>query len=249
MVSIATFLQPARRAGVDHVDELAERIAAGVHVQPEEVLAVLNRCGCSEEDLQAAVDRCSRVLDLRRQIASAGPIEKRLAEIESEVQGAEAQVNAARAKLRAIIERVNEEHLDLRHKADAIDRARRSLMNEANLPPALGGRLRAARAASSQASDALTARRHELDERRARLRRAQEDLPIAEREASMRPGSVDARDAVERLRNAVKARGDLVSEAEKAVAEAERVFADASAACSEAEKVVAATVLSPTARK
>jgi chromosome segregation ATPase len=245
MVSIATFLQPARRASADHVDELAARIAAGAAVQPEEVLAVLDRCGCSEDDLQAAVDRAGRVLDLRRQLAGAGPVEKRLAEIEAEVKAADAEVQAAREKLRAIIGRVNEEHLDLRVKADAIDRARRSLMAEENLPPAVADRLRAARAASERASDALTARQHELDERRSRLRRAKEDLPIAEREASMRPASVDARDNVERLRNAVKARGDLVVEAEKSLVEAEKQFAQASEAVAAVEREVAATVFAP----
>lgn len=244
MVTVASLMQPTRVAGVDHIEELAARIAAGQAVAPEEVLAVLDRCRCGEEDLQHAVDRHARVIELRRVIATAGPIEKRLAAIEAEVQGAEDEVKAARAKLSALVGRVNDEHLELRHRADAIDRARRSLMLAENLPPRVAERLRVVRDASDEATDALTACERDLAERRSRLGRAEEELPKAEREASLRSGSDDARAEAERWRNAVKARREQVAEAEKALAEAKRAQASAVAARDAAERDAVAMVQS-----
>ena len=242
MVSVVSLLRPARRANVDHVEELAASIAAGDTVAPEEVQAVLDRCRCSEEDLQRAVDRHIRVNDLRRQIAAGDGDAKRLAAIEAEVDAANAEVSKARAKLQAILDRVNEEHMTLRHRVDAVDRARRALLAEENLSPAQAERLRGVRIAADIASDAVTERRRELAEKRSRLRRAETELPKAELEASLRSASNDAKAAAERWRNAMKARTEAVADAEKALAAADEALAEAVAERSAVEASVARAV-------
>lgn len=242
MVSVFGLMRPVKQRGEERAEELAARIAAGDSVQPDEIVAVLDRCRISGEDLQAAVDRHARVIELRRQMEGADKMQARFDAIESEVHAAEAAVAAARGKLQSIVDSLGEEHMTLKHRLDAVERARRSLLAEENLTPAQAERLRAARDAASRASDDLEAQRRELTDRQSRLRKAEEELPKAEHAAKVSPRSVDARDAAERLRNAVKARGELVAEAVKAVAAAETAAEDAAAECRSVEAAIAKAV-------
>jgi hypothetical protein len=132
--------------------------------------------------------------------------------------------------------------MTLRHRVDAVDRARRALLAEENLLPAQAERLRGVRIAADIASDAVTERRRELAEKRTRLRRAEVELPKAELEASLRSASNDAKAAAERWRNAMKARTEAVADAEKALAAAEEALADAVAERNAVEASVARAV-------
>ena len=242
MVSVVSLLRPTKIVGVDHLDELAERIAGGAAVSPEEVLAVLDRCRATEDDLQRAVDRLSRVIELRRVVATGAATEKRLAAIEAELDAGYGAVAAAKEKLTALVNRVSEEHMTLRHRVDAIDHARRALMEPDNLPPLLAERLLATSRAAAAASDTLAAAGRDLADRRSRLRQAEEALPRAEREASLRRDD-DARMEAERWRNAVQARRGLVVEGEHAVAEAKKAQAAAAAECAAAQRAAEAAAV------
>jgi chromosome segregation ATPase len=226
---ISRLVRPARVSGGQHVEELAARLAAGQAVPPEEVLAVLDRCGIDEAGLQAAVDRHVRVRELRRQVGPAAGLEKKLATIQAKIDEADAAVQAARDRRSRLIAEVGEEHMTLTHRMEAIGHARQKLRAVENLPPALGEKLTAARAAANETSDAVSAAVAEADERRRRLRQAEEALPVAEAAAAREPNHADIQSGAVRARNAVTARREQLAVAEKAVAEARRVAASADA--------------------
>ena len=83
MVSVASLLKPLRESAVDHLEELAVRLAGGEHVSPEETEAIVDRLRATEGELQKAVDRQVRVVGLKREIAEGDKFAKRLQAIES----------------------------------------------------------------------------------------------------------------------------------------------------------------------
>jgi hypothetical protein len=222
MVSIAAMLKPLRAVAVDHLEELAARLAAGEAVAPEEVSAILDRLQVDEDELQHAVDRQARVLDLRRQIADADEVEKRLKAIEAAWGKAEAESVKARAAYDALLLKHHEEHMTCRHRMDAIGRARRALVADDNLPPPQAASLRLARRVCDDLADSRAALANELIERRARLRRAEESLPAAEASAKLHTANGSLQADAERLRNAVATRRTLVAEAEESLADVDR---------------------------
>ena len=222
MVSITAMLKSSRAVAVDHLEELAARLAAGEGVAPEEVTVVLDRLRATEEDLQRAVDRQIRVAELRREISDAATHEKRLTVIEAAWQAAEADVAKAKTEYNTLLVKYTEEHMTCRHRLDAIDWARRALVAEENLPPSQANRLRAVRQLCDELSDSLATLTNTLTDRRARLRRAKELLPAVEEQAKLYGNNATVQAEAERLRNAVASRGVLVAEAERAVADTQR---------------------------
>ena len=221
MYSVSQMLQPSREVAVDHLEELAARLAAGEEVAPEEVMAILDRLRKTEEELQRAVDRQTRVADLLRQIADADKVAKRLQVIDAAYAEAEAAATKARAAYNALIAKHHEEHMGLRHRLEAIDYAKRALVAEENLPPSQAARLRVARQASGELADLRDAAAHELRIQRGRLLQAEHDLPQAEDRARLHPTNESFVSDAERSRNAVATRRGLVTAAERAVADAE----------------------------
>ena len=221
VLSVASMLKPSREVAVDHLEELAARLAAGEVVAPEEVMAILDRLRTTEEELQLAVDRQTRVADLLRQIADADKVAKRLQVIESAYADSEAVLAKAQSAYNALIAKHFEEHMTLRHRLMAIESAKRSLMAEENLPSSLAARLREARQACSELADLRDAAAHELRVRQGRLRQAEKELPGAEESARLHPSMESIVEAADRLQTTVAARRDLVAEAERSLAEAE----------------------------
>jgi chromosome segregation ATPase len=243
MFSVASMLKPSREAAVDHLEELAARIAGGEVVAPEEVIATLERLRESESDLEAAVKRQTAVAGLRRQIAEAGRWQKRLDEIEAEYDAAEREYVKARDAYNALQRKHHDEHMTCRHRLDAIEHAKRALVAEENLPPTQAARLRAARQACSGAADLRDAAAHELRVRQGRLRQAEEELPQAEETARLHP-SVDGYVAeAARLQTALATRRELVAEAERSLRAAEARCDAALAQRTAAEREVAALAL------
>jgi hypothetical protein len=221
MVSIASMLKPSKESAVDHLEELAARLAAGEDVAPEEVTVILDRLRKNEEELQLAVDRHTRVADLHRQIADADKVAKRLQVIDSAYADAEAAATKARAAYNALIAKHHEEHLTCRHRLEAIGHAKRALVAEENLPPSQAARLRVARQATAELGDLRDAAAHELRIQQGRLRQAEDELPQAEESAKLHPANESLVAEAERLRNAVAARRGLVADAERSIADAE----------------------------
>jgi len=224
VISIAQMLKPSRAVAVDHLEELAARLAGGEAVAPEEVTAILDRLHATEEELQRAVDRQARVAGLRHGAADAEKVEKRIAAIEAEWADAEAVVAKARAAYNALLHRYREEHQACRHRLVAIDQARRALVADENLPPFQASRMREVRQACLELGDLRDSLTRELTVRRARLQRAEESLPAAEEAAKLHATNDSLQAEAERARNAVASRRGLVTEAERSLADADRRY-------------------------
>lgn len=243
MISIASMLKPSKESAVDHLEELAARLAAREDVAPEEVTAILYRLRVAEDDLQAAVDRQVRVVGLRREIAESDKFAKRLQAIESAYADAEAVLAKAQAAHNALLLKHHEEHMTCRHRLLAVENAKRSLMAEENLPPSLAARLRGVRQACSELADLRDAAAHELRVRQGRLVQAEEESAGAEESARLHPALPSLAEAAERLRTTVAARRNLVVEAERSLAEAEGRLAAAIAKRDAVEREVSQAVL------
>jgi len=235
MVSVAELIWPMRKPRPEGIEEVAERIAAGDPPPAAEIVAVLDRSRCSEDVLQAAVNRHVRVAELRRELAAAGPARKRFAAIEAELEAARAAVRKAVAARDAVVKRIGEEYADLQYRVNAAERAEVSLLEPGNLPPADAERLAASEEAATAASEQATAARGDLEAAQRTLQAAERKLPEAEAEARANPGNQDIEAAAERLRNAVKARGERVKAAEA-------VLRGAEVAATEAQRRHAANV-------
>jgi len=224
MFSVSAMLMPSRAVAVDHLEELAARLAGGEKVPPEEVMVILDRLHATEDELQRAVDRQARVIELRREAAGGEKVEKRIAAIEAEWADAEAEVAKARAAYSAALRKHRDEHQAARHRLVAIGQARRALVADENLPPSQASRMQAARQSCLEAGDLRESLTRELTVRRVRLRQAEEALPAAEEAAKLHGTNDGLQAEAERLRNAVASRRGLVAEAERSMADADRRY-------------------------
>ena len=227
MVSVAELIWPVRKPLHDGIDDVAANIAAGNPPPATEIVAVLDRCRCSESDLQAAVDRHVRVNELRRQVAAAATARKRFAAIEAEIEAAAAAVRKAVAAREALVKKVGEEYADLSFQVRAAEQAEAALTDRTNLPAADAARLIAVETAAADASERETAARGDLGAARRSLESAEANLPKAQRDARANPGNQDIQGPAEAVRNAIKARGERVKAAEVALREAEAAAAEA----------------------
>jgi hypothetical protein len=221
-------LRPLATKRLDGLEDVAARMAAGATVPPDEVLAVLDRCRCGADDLQAAVDRHARVAEIRRAIADADPKRKRLAAIHADLKAlAEARAAAQRKENDAIAAHWEEE-MTLRHGIDAVDRMAADLMKPVNLPPTLAEKLVKATARLDDATAAMEAARVELKERQRRLAAAEIEHEDASERARRNDLNKDIQEYAERMAVAVKARSGLVCDSEKAMDAAQREHEGAS---------------------
>jgi hypothetical protein len=243
VLSVASMLKSVRIGSADHLEELAARLAAGETVSPDESQAILDRLRASEDDLQEAVDRQTRVAGLRREIAEAGRWQKRLDEIEAEYNSAERAYLKARDAYAALQRKHYEEHMTCRHRLDSIENAKRAIVAEENLPPTQAARLRAGRQACSEAADLRDAAAHELRVRQGRLRQAEDELPGAEREAHLNPTIERYAEAMARLTTTLTTRRELVAEAERSLKAADARCESALAKLTATQREVAALAL------
>jgi hypothetical protein len=226
MIRVADLLRPVRRPRPEGIEELAAAIAAGRPPSAVEIDAVLTAARCSDEDLQAAVDRHGRVIDLRRRIADAAPAVKRFKVLDAEVQAAADKAARAREEHEAVLARVRDEHYDCRLRTDDADRATEQLLAPANLPPIDAERLREAEAASDAASTAADEARRAVDAAARSLRQAEEASVKATEDATVARGNADIQADAERWRQAVKTRGEKLRDAEAVLRTAAAAAAD-----------------------
>lgn len=243
MVSVAAMLKPSRAVAVDHLEELAARLASGEVVAPEEVTAILDRLRASEDDLQQAVDRQTRVAGLRREIAEGAKFAKRKQEIDAEYTVAERAYVKARDAYESLQLKHHDEYMTCRHRLDSIEHAKRALVAEENLPPTQAARLRAARKACDELADLRDAAAHELRVRQGRLRQAEDELPGAEESARRHPAIEAIVADADRLQTAVVARRELVAEAQRLLDAADARCGAALAKLTATEQEVAALAL------
>jgi hypothetical protein len=241
MVNIVDLMKKVRSPLVDGLEDIAARLATGSEVPPEEIAAVLQRTRCQEPELQRAVDRHARVLELRREIKAAEPRKKKLAAIEAEYAEAQAELAKWQKRINEWVAKNGVEVIDLRIAVARGEAAKNALMDSENLPPADAANLSAVRQTADHADTSLTATSVAVVDARKSLRDAEERLLAANEESAAFPANQDAAAGVRRWRNAVKARSAALQEAEKALRAADAAL---KAARQEREVVEAAVRLS-----
>jgi len=221
MPTVMDLVWPIRRPKPEGLETVANRIAAGDPPPPEESVAVLDANRCEPADLQRAVDRHVRVLELRRLIADAEPNLKRFAAVDSEINAATAAVQNAIAAAEATVARLGREHLSLKMKAQQVSAAKDQLVEPENLPPADAAALQSAIAESESADTQVEEARDALTRARKSFETAEEALDQAEQEAFSRPRNEDAQAEAKRWQNAVVARKTRLEEAQSTLRAAE----------------------------
>lgn len=243
MVSVSELLWPIRRPRPEGIEELAKAIAAGKAPPAAEIEATLTAARCTADDLQKAVDRHGRVIELRKRIADAAPQVKRFEVLDAELRAAADKLRRAREEHDAVLSRVGEEHFACKVQADDAARAAEELLSVANLAPTDAERLTAAEAAADAAAEQATAARQDVELCTRSLQTAEAALPAAEHEAKVSYGNADIAARAERARNAVKARGERLRDAEAKLRDAAAAEADTARKASDIRSAIRRAVI------
>jgi hypothetical protein len=154
MFDVMAMLRPVREKRIDQLEDLAERMLNGDAIPPELVDKTLREAGREPADLQAILDRRTRVRGLVAEVKRGVPAIARLQAIDAEIGKAKAAFDRARAELIAVEQRHAAEHSELSSVVRAADTARSQLLSKENLPPAAWERMVAAERAADDASNA-----------------------------------------------------------------------------------------------
>lgn len=206
-MNVIEMMRGRRQARAAGIEELARRLAKGEAIAPEEIEAVLDRTGASEEQLQERIDALSRRAVLLAEVSAGRKAEARLDKIDGEITKAFDVVVDAQSKHRAVVAKHADERAELQRRVDRAAQAHGDLLADENLAPADRDRLAEARRVESEASKALSEQRRRMPELRNVLDEGERWLA----DAKATPGAIEAR---ERAENAVKARKARLSEAE-----------------------------------
>jgi hypothetical protein len=228
-IDIVGMIRGRREARAQGIEELANRLAAGEAVAPEEIEAILARTGTDEELLQAAVDRIERRAELLAQVSRGNGAQGKIDKIEGEIDTAWEAVAVAQRKHAAVRDKHAGELTDLRHAVEVANRASDELLAPANLSPADREQLAQARKAASDAALAVAELRRSMPDVRMSLEQAERALVDAVETARTNRGNRDVQDHKVRCERAVSARKERVAVAEaelpKLQAEADRTAA------------------------
>lgn len=229
-IDIIGMIRGRRQARAAGIEELAVRLAKGELVAPEEIEAVLDRTGCDEEMLQAAVDRIERRAALLAAVARGNTAEARLDKIDAEIGKAFDAVAEAQRKHAAVVAKHADERTELRHAIEAGNRAHNELLDPSSLSPADLARLTAARDAWQTAEREMSELRRGMLELRLSLERAERDLVDATEQAKVNRGNADIQHRRDACENAVAARKARLKDAEADLVKREQTRAEAEAA-------------------
>jgi hypothetical protein len=220
----------ARAAGIE---ELAQRLAKGAAVPPEEIEAVLERTGCDEAMLQERIDCLERRAELLAKVSSGNRAKAKADKLNAEIEAAYGKVQAAQAEYGALRAKHDEPLMILGSDIRAGEMAFNALLAPENLTPADRQRLEVATAKVSEASRALSETRSSLRDLRLSLENAERVAADAVEQARLNKSNGDIQAHKQRSENAVAARKARLVAAE---AELPRL----QAAAEQAEAAVAA---------
>jgi hypothetical protein len=201
-----------RAAGIE---ELAQRLAGGETVAPEEIEALLERTGCDEETLQARIDSLVRRAELIADVKAGEQAKAKADKLTAEIDKAFAKVVAADKAHRELRAKHADELLTLGQAVDRGNRASDSLIDPALLAPADRARLEQARQAATAAAVALGDQRRKMPELRLSLEQAERLLADAADEAKRFRNNPDVQNRHTAAENAVKARRGRLTDAER----------------------------------
>lgn len=225
-IDIKALIRGRREARAANIEELAQRLAKGEAVSPEEVELWLEQTGADEELLQERIDTIERRAELLAKVAKGDEAGGRIAIIHGEIDEAFAAVAEAQEKYAALRAKHADTLTILGQERAEGHRAAEALLEPENLSPFDRDRLGSARKAASESAIAAEEQRRNITELKASVQDAETALADAEAMAKQRRNDPVVADTLQRAKNAVNARGGRLKAAEaelpKLVAEAKR---------------------------
>jgi hypothetical protein len=234
-IDIVSMLRGRRQARAVGIEDLAQRLAKGETIPPEEIEVILERTGCTDRDLQNRIDALERRADLLARVSAGNKAQARIDKIDADIGKAFEAVADAQRKHQAVCAKYADELFTLRQAVDAGSSAEDSLLQPENLSAADRDRLAAARAAWQEAEQAVSERRRSIPEIVAGLEHAERELADAVEGWKARRNDPDFIDRKTRAENAVKARQERLELARAGVPALEQVCAEAERATLEVE--------------
>lgn len=214
MIDVVSLIRGRREQRAGGIEELAHRLAGGETVAPEEIEAILDRTGCTEEQLQSRIDALVRRNELVADVKAGEQARRKVEKIEAEIAKAFDAVVVADTAHRELRAKHADELLVLGQAVDRAGRAHDELLNPDLLAPADRERLADARKAASEAASAHSDLRRQMPELRMSLEQAERAQADAADEAKRFRSNPDSQDRKTRADNAVKARRQRVADAE-----------------------------------
>lgn len=230
MIDVVSLIRGRREQRAGGIEELAHRLAGGEVVAPEEIEAILDRTGCTEEQLQSRIDALVRRNELVADVKAGEQARRKVEKIEAEIAKAFDAVVVADNAHRELRVKHADELLVLGQTVDRAARAHDELLNPDLLAHADRESLADARKAASEAASAHADLRRQMPELRLSLEQAERAQADAADEAKRFRSNPDVQDRKTRADNAVKARRQRVADAEVELKRLEQVAGAAEAA-------------------
>jgi len=235
-INIVSMMRGRREARAQGIEELAQRLAKGEAIAPEEIEAHLERTGTDEAILQERIDCLERRGELSATVAQGIKAQAKADKINAEIEAAYGKVVAAQADYQAVRAKHDEALMALGHEIGSGQRAFDALLAPENLSASDRERLAASRAAEADASRAVSECRTALRDLRLSLEQAERVAADAVEHARLNKSNADVQDHKQRSENAVKSRKARIAEAE---AELPRLQAAADAAAAAVKQLEA----------
>lgn len=213
-INVLSMMKGRREARAQGIEELAQRLAKGEAIAPEEIEAWLEQTGTDETILQERIDCLERRGELLATVAQGNKAKAKADKLNAEIEAAHGKVVAAQAEYQAVRAKYDEPLMMLGHEIGAGQRAFDALLAPENLSPADRERLAAARAAEAEAARLLSETRTGLRDLRLSLEQAERVAADAVEHARLNKSNADVQDHKQRSENAVKARRARIAEAE-----------------------------------
>jgi hypothetical protein len=227
-------LRTRREKRVLGIEDTAARLAKGETISPEEVEAILDRCGATPEQLMEAVEMHERRVELRaaasgeqKAVADLGAIDRKRVLIATQLQTAEERLRSFDAGYAAEVSRLEE----IIRQARA---AHAALLADRNLRPEALAALTDARDKYAAVSQAATAASEAVDE--AKRRHDEAVAQLAHNESVGVRHMPEHVEQVQRDRTAAETRGKRVKEAEAMLVAARQAAEAARVALRQAEE-------------
>lgn len=229
-IDVLSMMKIRREARAAGIEELAQRLAEGEAVAPEEIEAVLERTGCSEDILQERIDCLERRAELLGKVSAGNRAKAKADKLSVEIDAAHGKVVAAQAEYQAVRAKYDEPLVLLGQEIRVGQAAADALLAPENLAPADRDRLAAAHNAESETARALSECRTALRDLRLSLEQSERVAVDAVELARLNKSNADIQDAKQRAENAVKARKSRIAEAEAELPRLQAAAAEAEAA-------------------
>jgi len=228
--NVMDYLRPRKQAKAMAIHHIAEKLHRGEEVDPDTILQSLEQSGATEEQLQGEIDRLDRVVRLRREMAAAGPAQKRLDAINAEVSKVADKLEAAALEVQRIREKYAAESTQLLATIQTAEDATAKLVTPANMTPQQQQEWQALKDAMAGANEAHSIALEDLSHAKERMEECDIEHPKAQAQLKDNRTNQHIVENAKRWDNAKAARTTQLQEAHAALRHAAGAVADANAA-------------------